>query len=317
MLCRVLLSVVFLFSISFGESLTAQTVKDRAADRTVNEGNRRIDNKIDQGINRGFDAIEGAFKKKPKNTSGSEESTEIEENYGAQMEIMSKLFGGNAKFEPEYLFDMTYDVAMETKKGSKVESTGTYEMSLSKAADHFLMEIITVDGKRQEPRTRMIFDHNNKSMVSLVDDGKERTGMAIAFDPEAIATMVVEAAAEEEEITSGDMVMKRTGATKTINGYKCEQYTYTSPEATGEMWVTNAPELQGGFYGMFGYGRKKGNMFTGIPGYPQGFVMEMYSYDVKSKESASMRITGIHLARTEKVKTSDYQVMSLGGMMGQ
>ncbi len=297
-------------AVFIGSFLICFTVSGQPVEKAENESKTKSGKKSEKEKGSLSEAMEVFGEKAAEGTDDSGMTDE-------QMKMMSKLFGSDAKFEGVYSFASSFMFDVLSKTDSNNESVTVYEMAASESGESFLMEIISTDGVKSDTRGRMIFDHKNKSLISLIDEGGDRNGIVMTFDPESMAAKTIELDVDRNSI-SENVSFRKTGLIRQINGYNCDQFIYSSPDANGEMWISDAEELEGvGFFGMFGYGQKKHKTFANVPGYPEGFVMEMSTTDKKSNESATIKVTQIDLNKRQSVQTSSYQMISVGSLMGQ
>lgn len=308
------LSVLFsslVFALAISASLEAQIV-DRTSDRAKNKANNRVDRKIDQGIDKGLDSIEGLFKKKDKkkksggDTStdeGSDQTTEAPEtqNEDAAAEaMMARIFGGGDVTLPDsYSFDHQVDMKMTSmdKKG-KQESSQEMEMLFSDASPHFGVRA-KVDGHS----SMTVFDMESYQMVALMDMSGQKMAMTMSFDP---ALYEVE---ETEE--SPEMAFTKTGRTRTILGYRCEEYVAEDEDGRYEFWVTTDDDFNifGAFSAMSSANAKGKSSSTP---YPAGMTMEMKSTE-KNGDSMLLEVVAVNKNKKQTISTQGYQVMSMGG----
>ncbi len=300
--------------LTFGIVVSANAqVSEGDSDMPNIENTNKKSKKKYKGTEKSYSAVEEYIKSKMPKV----EENQAEQPSEEELEMMSKLLGSDVQFELEYAFISAYVFDVQSTNGKGDESNVVYEIGAGSDGTAFLMEILSVDGKPPVPRGRMIFDHENKSLVSLIDDGEERTGFVMSYDPETPASSVLEWD-ENGVAESPNVDFRKTGKTRSLNGYTCDQYVYTSSESEGEMWLTSDEALIGtGFMGIFSYGQKKNKTFSGVPGYPNGFVMEMTNKDTMSGDSATMRVTDIMLDKKQQVNTTSYQVISMGNLMGE
>ena len=73
----------------------------------------------------------------------------------------------------------------------------------------------------KDAKSTIIFDSKNSAMLILSDSDGEKTGFAMGIDPEMLAEEVEEYAEESE---ADPYKAYKTGKTKTILGYSCDEY---------------------------------------------------------------------------------------------
>lgn len=298
-------------ALAFCTPLEAQII-DRTSERAKDKANNRVDRKIDQGIDKGLDSIEGLFKKKDKKKNeeqnastddGESENTQAPETQSeeeASAAMMARMFGGGDVTLPEsYTFDHQVDMKMTTTdKRGKEESSQEMEMLFSDATPHFGVRA-EVDGHN----SMTIFDMESNQMVALMNMSGQKMAMAMSFDPSLYET--------EETEEAPEMDFRKTGRTRTILGYRCEEYLAEDEDGRYEFWVTNDDDFNiFGAFSAMSSANKKGSAST-TP-YPSGMTMEMRSTE-KNGESMLLEVTAVNKNKKQTISTQGYQVMSMGG----
>jgi hypothetical protein len=316
-------TLITLLILMFVLSFNAQGVDERAANRAKNKGNQRVDTRIDQGLDKSMDAIEGIFKKKKKTTEAETPATETKEaaeeiqgekenvaKSNEQQAAGSGMFGNmfkKAEWEDSYQFEFRSKAHVTTTdKKNKVEENDM-EWMLSEGA----FGMVVVDPKGKNPDSKIIFDFEHGSFITLTEDDGEKTGMAIAMDKDQIAASIEEGV---EEGTVGNGSFKKTGKTKTILGYSCSEYTFKDEETEGSMWMTTEIDVEmNRVFGMMTQGSK--NKSTLPENYPQGYAMEMNSRDTKRNETHHYLVTEIDTSADINIDLGPYNVMDPMSMM--
>ncbi|MBL7719469.1 MAG: DUF4412 domain-containing protein [Flavipsychrobacter sp.] len=145
----------------------------------------------------------------------------------------------NVKTEPEYIF--TTSVTMQVtdyKKGKKGEPT-EMQYFLNPSKTYFGSSVI--DKKKSKEEMFVIYELVNNYMLML--NVKEKTGMAISMNAFMSGKAIEE---RNKKLNSGDpkssdnINCKKTGKTKSILGYSCEEYICTDEDkhTRSEFWIT-------------------------------------------------------------------------------
>jgi hypothetical protein len=288
-------------------SAHAQIV-DRTTDRASQKANDRVDQRIDQRIDKSLDAIEGVFrkgKKKEKNapeqSESNESSTEQTSHETASVELFST---SQADLNPSYDFDHQVDMQIESfdKKG-KSEGVQTMQMYFSDSETH-----VGVKAIMEGMNSVSIIDMAKHQMIMLMDMGGSKMAMAIDFDPSKFAEEV------ETNDDAADMSIRKTGRTKTILGYSCDEYIMEDESSTLEFWVTREEQLDlFKAFGAMGASGKGAGGFSGVTEYPMGMTMEFTSTEKKSGEKTLMQVTKIQRNINYSISTAGYQIMNMPG----
>jgi len=157
-----------------------------------------------------------------------------------------------------------------------------------------------------DDKQKMLFltDFNNDIAIMISPSEKTATIMSMAMMRKFIGNVN-----DTEENSTAKMV--KTGASKTINGYKCYQYIITDKNAKIDAWF--APDVDfdfqkhlGGFAKMFG---KNKNNTSSLLNKGQGYVME-FTYFEKGEKKSEMKVTNF----TKKPRTitmNDYSIQTM------
>lgn len=293
--------------LAFAFSTQAQIV-DKTKDKAKNKTNRRIDNKIDKGLDKGLDGIEGLFKKKNKDKdkdNAEQEELSKEEQEAQNAAAMSMMgFGSAADVKEKYSFDheLEYKITTTEKKGKDTQNMNMIMMFSEKDP--------LFGSKMQLPEgaSSSIYDYEKGQMITLTQTQGMNMGMVMNIDQEAVAEYTAEESDKEP-----DYSLEKTGNTKDILGYKCEEWKMEDDENTSLIWLTNDLDINIGraFSSMAAASKGKSNM----PGadYPSGTMMEVTSTEKKSGDIYHMVATRVDMNSNSSVSTEGYQFMNMGG----
>lgn len=298
-------------AIIFSASAQAQIV-DRTTDRATQKANDRVDQRIDQGIDKGLDAIEGVFRKgKKKDKSASEQAPEQTSDHETSSTSTTEsqaaygMFGASsAELNSNYDFDHQVDMRIESfdKKG-KSEGVQTMQMYFSDSETH-----VGVKAIMEGMNSVSIIDMTKYQMIMLMDMGGSKMAMAIDFDPSKFATEV------ETTDDATDVNFRKTGRTKTILGYSCDEYIMEDESSTVEFWVTREEQLDlFKAFGAMGASGKGAGGFSSVTEYPMGMTMEFTSTEKKNGEKTTMQVTKIQRNINYSISTAGYSLMNMPG----
>lgn len=229
---------------------------------------------------------------KAPDTTASE-STSTPEKTETSANPWAAKMGGKADAQSEYNFNsnvfvhiVSYKKSGETKdEGSKVR----YHFSDN---DYYGTEMVMLDKKGKSTTSFGVSEFSKNQIVSLItNENGEKTGTVMKVD--------MQKAIEKGSDTSKVKVVK-TGKTKTILTYSCEEYQITDEDGNfTEVWMTTAlpfdmKKLSAGNRG----GYNQGN-------FANGFMMEMTNTQ-KNGEKTTWKVLEVNLSATKKIVTGDY-----------
>ena len=215
---------------------------------------------------------------------------------------------GNVDYESDYSFDAYVQMEISNyKKNGNLDDQVLYDNHVNKTAADYAM--VFRDGG---DKSTIIFDTKNSAMLILSDNDGERTGFATTIDPEAMADLAKEYAEEEVE-EDPDILnaynIKKTGKSKNILGYKCDEYLMEDESTEVHMWLS--PKLGKEMRKEWMNNQQTfGAMFMHAYAL-NGMVLE---YDILDKDKGRktiMLVKEIDLNRRHSVSTGGYTIMSM------
>ncbi len=213
-------------------------------------------------------------------------------------DILGQLGAGTtqAVYEPAYKFD-TY---MQMEVSDQNNESIVYNAYLTKDGSSYAV-IFDADGAQSV----IVFDTKNSTMLMLVENDGEKTGFAMGIDPSALADLEEDGEAEDFEYESF-----KTGNSKTLLGYQCDEYLIKDENSEVRVWSSEklGKEVE---KKMFQNQQIFGGAFTHAAGM-EGMALEYDFKDLESGEQGIMKVTQIDLNSNKSISTGDYTVMSMG-----
>ncbi len=318
---NLILTIVAVFTII---SVSAQEkkkeeVKKKAKDKTE----KRVDDKIDNAIDESLDAVENLFKfgkkKKKKGSDNQKSVSETDsvttENSQNAMNMLSSMFGGsNVEIEGAYNFDSDMLIELTTTENKK-KKTDSYSIKYYLSDNNrFAYEMENFEG--YDGAVKMIMDWDKKSMLMFMEEQKQI--MVMPLNTDKIDEMVNKETEKAQNGSSDIQNFKKTGNTKKILGYTCEEYTFENDDTQGAMWVTKEVEVDlSKMMGGIGSASKGKQPHTMPKNYPQGTLMEGTWTEKKSGDVTKWEMKELNANSKTSISTNGYQVMNFGNMMNQ
>jgi len=238
-------------------------------------------------------------KEVPEEAVDSTEENAESKEVGRQISL-PKLGVGKvtAKYEENYDFKGLLKMTNEMYEKDKQEAVAETDIWLDASTNSLGMETTTVATKDDATLfTVAIVDMKNKVMMTynIVDGGK--SGMIMPI-PDSLQTEASDATVD----LTDNVKIRKTGNTRTIVGYRCDEYEVTEEGSneTSNVWTTEDIDfktnrkLLGGQQGMpkgFGKGQLK------------GLTLASETYE-KGQLTSKMEVTKIDMDATHSISTA-------------
>lgn len=214
----------------------------------------------------------------------------------------------NAKYDEAYVFPLSLTMhitSYEENGGKKNESDIRY--FINSAKNCFATNVGEDERRKKKKNDEMLIIYDYKANTMLMLNMTEKTGMAININ----AFMSGENIEKREKgghpaaKTKSSMSCKRTGKTKTIQGYPCEEYICTDEDRNtrSEVWITTKIPMN------IAQSGARGPMaaYWGSTSSLGGMMMEGHFYKDNQLES-SIEVTDINPHADMKIKTTDFKM---------
>jgi len=280
-----------------------QKVEDKAVEK--------IDEKIDEGIDKMIDSL--ATDQDEPASVNEENSTSRSKSDEERMRKLMKGLGMSGEPVPvadSYNFNYLVQMHVEEfDKDGKKTSEGEFITHLNPDSKSMAYQMIS--GDMGEPGQGMfIIDAENGATIILSDENGEKTGIIYGISAffegmgEAYEDTILD---ETPEAYLANPNVKKTGRSKKIAGYTCDEYVYTDEESESHIWITKDVKMntQDFFSTLF-----KTSLYS--HGIPWGYMMEATSDDKETGEKSYMQVTKVDENSNVKFNLADYQITNLG-----
>lgn len=220
------------------------------------------------------------------------------------MEKIMAGLGENVPTESQYEFagygvmEMNY-----VDENGKTQDPTKLKAYMAKGTGYTAMEFS--DPKEPSSITTMIFDMTNQATILLMDNEGTKNSLAYKLDFDDIQ----ETAMDSVSLEPKDFTVEKTGKTKTILGYSCEEYFIKTEDGEGFYWVTKEPI--GGYTSFWSQNspftssqtqKKYSKQFKNAP---EGNFMEMY-WTATDGSKMDMKVIEIEATKAKTFQMSDY-----------
>ena len=284
--------------------------KEKVENRMEQKVEEKADEKIDEEIDKLFDSLEGEADKDAEEASGSTSDAARQ----ARMQRIMKGFGMSGEPVPvaeNYRFNNLIQMHVESydKNGKKI-SEGEFITHLDPDSKSMAYQMLSGD-MAQEGQGMFIIDAQNDAMIILNDENNEKTG--IVYGMGTFFQTLGESYEEEVELSEtpesylANPNVKKTGRSKTISGYKCDEYVYSDEESESNIWITTDMKLntRDFFSTLF-----KTSLYS--HGMPWGYMMAVSTTDKDTGEKSVMEVTKVDEKSNVNFALGEYQMTNLG-----
>lgn len=294
----ILFSLVLFFSAQLAEAQFINKIK-KAASRGAEKA---IEKKVEEEANK---MVQKQLEKQLEGLFGDDEDSS--NPVSIDMSSVMKGLGEEVNTADQYDFfgNVVLEMTSTNKKGKEMDPT-RMKSFLAKSSDYTGIEI--VDPKKPESIMTMIYDIPNQASVLLMDNDGEKNSFAYKLDINEVAAEAMENAADPME--DDELLIEKTGNTKDILGYACEEYHVKSKDGEGKYWVTSEPI--GGYTSFWGSnspfvsGRNQSSYAEYFKDFPQGNFMEMTFTSSDDGSTVEMHVIEINDSEPVTFLVSDY-----------
>jgi hypothetical protein len=196
----------------------------------------------------------------------------------------------------------------QDEKGKKIEPTQVKAL-FSDSELVIGMEIELKEKGEKEGTSLIIYDLERNASIILFENEGEKTRIAYGIDLEKMAEGI-EVETDEEDVSDIDYSWQKTGRTKDILGYTCEEYIGEEEESKAAYWITEKP-IQGksSFWGEnnpYLNARMKNENKDYFKNMPQGNLLEMIFESKTDKSIMQMSVIEINDSAAQTFLMEDY-----------
>jgi len=264
--------------------------------------NRQIDHKIDSSIDKSAQderdkkAKEEAEQNKTGNTGSGDNSASKSKSVG--------LFGGkiDTKYKDEYDFTGRIYMQMETYDKKDVIKSDFYTYFNANSLDAGV-DLQTTDPKDGKTviSTVFLFDNENRAFMSLLSlESKIGTISSIPSD----SALAAQAKANAEKTKTP--IVTKTGNSRMIAGYKCEEYKVVDPDKAGYalVWMTKDFKVKADrrYWGKSGM-----PSYYNYPGFEGAVMLAMQEFDKENTLTVKMETIEVNENYKHSISTVGYK----------
>lgn len=291
---------ILLFSALFGLSTTSEAQFIKKLKQAASQG---MENAIEQKVE------EEAQKMMARQLEKQLAGLYGEDAQGAPVNFdMNKILAGIGEEVPtadsyEFTGFVTMELQTKDEKGKSMDPM-TMKSFLGQNSEYTGMEIS--DPKNPSTITIMIFDMENKASILLMENEETKNSFAYKLDFDDVLD---ETSVSVEE---SNFKIEKTGNTKDILGYTCDEYFVKSEDGQGTYWITedliNGSNSFWSSNSPFASSKMQEKYADHFANMPKGNFMEMDFTSTDGSE-VMMKVIDIQASQPKTFKMSDYPNM--------
>jgi hypothetical protein len=270
--------------------------------------NRQIDQKIDSAIDK---SVQDSRDKKLKEDSEKNQSdTTADKKNSGRKGVSIGIFGGTTdiKHNDEYSFTGKIYTQMESYENKDVVKSDFYTYFNSNTLNAGI-EVRPVNPKKGEASspTIFIFDNDNRCLMMLIEDGNSKTGIISTIPDDS--TLAVQEKPRKGTIVDKTTVTK-TGNSRTIAGYRCDEYKVVEngEEGYSNVWMTKDLKIKADKRNW----EKAGiPVFYSDPEFEGSIILASESYDKNDKLEIKMETIEINDNFKHSISTANYAFIKM------
>ncbi|WP_209330276.1 DUF4412 domain-containing protein [Lunatimonas salinarum] len=298
----IFVSVSLFFGPFLSEAQLLRRLKNAAEEGVARAVEKRVVSEVEKATQRQFEKAFGNLYGGPRE-GVNYDFGKILESINTNVEIAdSYTFVGFAEME-----------VTGTESNGKTADPVLIKSYLSNNEQLTGMEFIDQSDTKTKERSVMIFDFQQNATIMLVEEGENKTRMAFGLDWQNMMENMGGVASEEEsdDYKLEDFTFEKTGNSKTILGYSCEEYLAQNEEMEASYWISTEPiaGLQS-FWGKnspFLTQRMKSENKVTLDRFPDGSLMEMYFSSKTDKSTSQFTMVNIETDRSQTFVMADYK----------
>ena len=312
-----------LTNLSYGQSLPRlpKKIKRKINERLERKVERKVEEKVDDAIDEALDKVldpdSPSTKKKDKNSN--EEKDKTVKTDGDEVILEDETGDISVSVETDdteptevVKSDFTGSFVMEVKEYKNGKMAKDFPAEISYFIDEYRIAFEPKNNDRKE-QVIIIYDRQNRKITNKITD-KEGKKTAMIMPMMKIKLGISKKDADKYEVS-------KTGKTKIILGYSCEQYIVEGPDEVSTVWVTDEISYQmTGLADMVYVKDPSGNAtnWSNIYGI-EGMPLETRSESRNGKIVRESKMTSLKVGELDDAIFSleGYEVSDMAKMMGR
>lgn len=220
------------------------------------------------------------------------------------------LLGGKTDINhnDEYNFTGRIYMVMETYDKKDVAKSDFYTYFNTNTLNAGIEVKIANPEKGEAPLpTQFIFDNDNRCFMMLIQSEDSRTGIISTIPDDSTMNAQAKNLKSQEKTPA---TVTKTGNTKMIAGYKCDEYKIVEEgdEGYSNVWMTKDVKIKAD---KKNWGKTGIPNYYGYPGFENSFMLAMEGYDKDNKLEMKMETKEINENFKHSISTIGYSFIKM------
>lgn len=220
------------------------------------------------------------------------------------------LLGGKTDIPHSDVYNFTGRIHMVMESYDKkdvVKSDYFTYYNANTANAGFEVKIQDPDNKQQSIPTSFIFDNENRAFMILMEGEGSKTGIISAIPDESeLEAQTKDVKGKPEKAPT----ITKTGKTKVIAGYKCDEYKVVEEgeEGYSMVWMTNDVKIRAD---RRNWGKTGMPSYYGYPGFENSVMLGLEAYDKAGKMEMKMETIEINDNFKHTISAEGYSFLKM------
>jgi hypothetical protein len=262
--------------------------------------NKKVDEKIDTAVN-----------KRIEETQQSRDNQQTEsEPQGKPGRLGAGILGGKTdiKHNDEYDFTGRIYMQMEAYDKNKVTKSDYFTYYNANTLNACIeLRISDPEGSGATVPTLFLFDNDNRCFMMLMEGTDAKTGIISSIPDDS--TLTAQAGTQKVKEVNNATITK-TGNTKMIAGFRCDEYKIVDPDVEGysNAWLTKDVKVKAD---KKNWGKAGMPTYYNYPGFEDAMMLALESYDKNNKLEMKMETKEINDNFKHSVSTVGYVLIKM------
>ena len=215
---------------------------------------------------------------------------------------------GSEEINRSYKFDHNFKLQMENFEDEKIVSVMKMMLYMNEGLGTMGVKL---EGAGSEQLDFMVLDIKKNEMLTMMNNQGQKMGMRIEMDSSELP--------EEENQDIADIGFEKTGQSKVISGYNCDEYKIVGKSEEDKnkgnqyFWITDDTEADWikSMSAFLEYASRMPTSYNLPDSYPEGSVIQMVQVSEDKKTKNVITVLEVNMNDSFSYSTSGYSFMNM------